>query len=195
MTLAWTPGADLATGGAGGPAFARWLRSGAAAAETAAALAGAAVPGRAPLFTADEGESWRQAAAQAADPVEAAGLAALSAGRADAVVTGQQPGFLGGPVLTLLKAATAVALARLRTEQGHPAVTVFWCADDDEDLIEALAPVGWDEASGAVRADGWAAARAGALPRGMIGPTSARSWCGPGAALLAAAAAARPGDG
>lgn len=193
MTPAWTPGADLATAGAGGAAFARWLLAGSAAADASAALAVPAPPGPAPLFGEAAGRPWRQAAEAAAAADEAVALAALTAGRAGAVVTGQQPGFLGGPTLTLLKIATALALARRRTEQGRPTVAVFWCADDDDDLLEALAPAGWDPAAGLVRAEGWAAARAGAVPRGMIGPTPARSWCRPGAALLAAAAAARPG--
>ncbi len=59
------------------------------------------------------------------------------------VVTGQQPGFLGGPLLTLHKIATAIALAARRTAAGKPTVPVFWSGDDDDDLAEALAPVGW----------------------------------------------------
>jgi len=67
----------------------------------------------------------------------------LADGRAAVVVTGQQPGFLGGPLYTLYKIATAVALARSRTLNGHPTVPVFWSADDDTDLAEALAAVAW----------------------------------------------------
>lgn len=192
MTLGWAPGNELSTAGAGGPAFAHWLRDGSAAAGTSAALAGPAAA--APLFAARAGESWRLQSAATGGPAEAACVADLASGRAAAVVTGQQPGFLGGPVLTLLKVATALALARWRTEQGRPTVAVFWCGDDDDDLVEALTPVGWDPATGPVRADGWAEARAGRLPRAMIGPTSARRWCGPGAAHLAAASAACPHD-
>ncbi len=59
------------------------------------------------------------------------------------VVTGQQPGLLGGPLLTVYKIATAIKLARRRTETGFPTVPVFWSGDDDDDLAEALAPVGW----------------------------------------------------
>lgn len=65
-------------------------------------------------------------------------VAALQAGEADIVVTGQQPGFLGGPLYTLYKVATTIALARLRSLSGQPTVPVFWSGDDDDDLAEAL---------------------------------------------------------
>ncbi len=56
---------------------------------------------------------------------------------ASAVVTGQQVGLFGGPLLTLLKAATAVALAAEATERtGHAHVPVFWLATEDHDLEE-----------------------------------------------------------
>lgn len=196
MSLSWEPGRDLATAGAGGPAFTRWLRGGEAARAAATALnAGAApMPGVAPLFGGLDGEAWRAAEAAAGPAGTPARLAALAEGRLEVVVTGQQPGFLGGPVLTLLKVATALALARLRSAAGRPTVAVFWCGDDDDDLIEALSPAGWAAGAGIVRADGWGAARSGRLPRGMVGPTPARLWCRPGAALLSAAADARPGD-
>lgn len=194
MTLGWTTGTALPNAGAGGPAFARRLLEGIASQAAVAAVRAPVPPTPAPLFAAPAGEAWRLEAMAGGGPDQAACLADLAAGRAAVVVTGQQPGFLGGPVLTLLKVATAVALARLRTAQGRPTAAVFWCGDDDDDLVEALAPVGWDRHTGPVRADGWADARAGRLPRAMIGPTSARRWCAPGAALLAAAAAARPQD-
>lgn len=85
------------------------------------------------------------------DPPGPASLARLTAnletlrqGRARTVVTGQQPGFLGGPLYTLFKIATAIALAERRTAAGNPTFPVFWMGDDDTDLREALAPVGWD---------------------------------------------------
>lgn len=56
---------------------------------------------------------------------------------ARAVVTGQQVGLLGGPLLTLLKAATAVARAREATRTtGVEHVPVFWLATEDHDLAE-----------------------------------------------------------
>jgi len=56
---------------------------------------------------------------------------------AKAVVTGQQVGLFGGPLLTLLKAATAVARAKQVTEATQVAhVPVFWLATEDHDLPE-----------------------------------------------------------
>lgn len=54
------------------------------------------------------------------------------------VVTGQQPGLLGGPLLTLHKVAGALSLARrLDTPGGRRVIPVFWLASDDHDLDEA----------------------------------------------------------
>ncbi len=56
---------------------------------------------------------------------------------ARAVVTGQQVGLLGGPLLTLLKAATAVARASEATRTtGVEHVPIFWLATEDHDLPE-----------------------------------------------------------
>jgi bacillithiol biosynthesis cysteine-adding enzyme BshC len=56
---------------------------------------------------------------------------------ARAVVTGQQVGLFGGPLLTLLKAATAVARAKEATAAtGIPHVPIFWLATEDHDLAE-----------------------------------------------------------
>ena len=53
------------------------------------------------------------------------------------VVTGQQVGLFGGPLLTILKAATAVARARQAADQtGVEHVPVFWMATEDHDLDE-----------------------------------------------------------
>jgi len=71
-------------------------------------------------------------------------VARLAAGRAGVVITGQQPGFLGGPLYTLYKIAAAVVLAEMRTAAGRPTVPVFWSGDDDDDYREALQPVAWD---------------------------------------------------
>jgi bacillithiol biosynthesis cysteine-adding enzyme BshC len=58
-------------------------------------------------------------------------------GGARAVVTGQQVGLFGGPLLTLLKAATAVARAKDATRiSGVEHVPVFWLATEDHDLAE-----------------------------------------------------------
>jgi bacillithiol biosynthesis cysteine-adding enzyme BshC len=53
-----------------------------------------------------------------------------------AIVTGQQVGLFGGPAYTLYKALTALKLAHQLTEQGIPAVPVFWLATEDHDLAE-----------------------------------------------------------
>lgn len=56
---------------------------------------------------------------------------------ARAVVTGQQVVLFGGPLLTILKAATAVARAREATRAtGIEHVPIFWLATEDHDLEE-----------------------------------------------------------
>ncbi len=56
---------------------------------------------------------------------------------AAAVVTGQQVGLFGGPLLTLLKAATAIRKAHDATAaSGRPHVPIFWLATEDHDLAE-----------------------------------------------------------
>jgi bacillithiol biosynthesis cysteine-adding enzyme BshC len=71
-------------------------------------------------------------------PPEARSAAAMLADpRTVAVVTGQQAGAFGGPLFTLLKAVTAIQLARrTAAEQGTPAVAVFWVDAEDHDWEE-----------------------------------------------------------
>ncbi|QNI37920.1 bacillithiol biosynthesis cysteine-adding enzyme BshC [Edaphobacter albus] len=65
-----------------------------------------------------------------------ANIEKLRAG-ARAVVTGQQVVLFGGPLLTLLKAATAISRAREATRiTGVEHVPVFWMATEDHDLAE-----------------------------------------------------------
>ncbi|MGO8720344.1 MAG: bacillithiol biosynthesis cysteine-adding enzyme BshC [Acidobacteriaceae bacterium] len=59
----------------------------------------------------------------------------LAAG-AGAVVTGQQVALFGGPLMTLMKAATAIHLASKATRAGHPHVPIFWLASEDHDFDE-----------------------------------------------------------
>ena len=54
------------------------------------------------------------------------------------VTTGQQAGLFGGPLYTLSKALTALALADAIEETfGVPTAPVFWAASDDADFLEA----------------------------------------------------------
>jgi bacillithiol synthase len=77
-----------------------------------------------------------QGRAFGAGPATLANIAKLRAG-ARAIVTGQQVGLFGGPLLTLLKAATAIARARqAAAETGIEHVPVFWLATEDHDLEE-----------------------------------------------------------
>jgi hypothetical protein len=53
------------------------------------------------------------------------------------VITGQQPGVFGGPLLTAYKVFTAVALARRIAETvSRPVVPLYWCGSDDTDFAE-----------------------------------------------------------
>ncbi len=62
----------------------------------------------------------------------------LAAGPVLAVTSGQQPGLFTGPLYTVYKALSAIALARrLERDQGVPVVPVFWVAGDDHDFAEA----------------------------------------------------------
>jgi bacillithiol synthase len=65
-------------------------------------------------------------------------LEASANGRGVVVTTGQQPGLFGGPVYTLSKALSALALAdSLQATSGVPVAPVFWAATDDTDFKEA----------------------------------------------------------
>ncbi len=91
-------------------------------------------PGTTTALTAPLQAQQRARGAPAA-AVAAAGR--LAAPRSVAVVTGQQAGLFGGPLYTLLKAISAIRVAR-QVEQIHdvPAVAVFWVDAEDHDLDE-----------------------------------------------------------
>jgi len=77
---------------------------------------------------------------QAALPASAArdrNLAALHAGHAAVVVSGQQVGLFLGPLYTFYKAATAIAAARaIEGESGVRCVPLFWLQTEDHDFAE-----------------------------------------------------------
>jgi hypothetical protein len=65
------------------------------------------------------------------------GLRGLAGGTARVVVSGQQPGVGGGPLMTLHKIATTCALAReVEARHGVRCVPVFWIGADDDDFAE-----------------------------------------------------------
>ena len=53
-----------------------------------------------------------------------------------AVVTGQQVGLFGGPLMSLFKIASALAIAQQVQQSGVDCVPVFWLATEDHDLDE-----------------------------------------------------------
>src|SRR5271166_671916 len=53
-----------------------------------------------------------------------------------AVVTGQQVGLFGGPLMSLLKVGSMLALAKQVQQSGVECVPVFWLATEDHDLDE-----------------------------------------------------------
>ena len=62
----------------------------------------------------------------------------LAGGEVLAVTTGQQPGLFTGPLYTIYKALSVIALARrLERDRGVRVVPVFWVAGDDHDFAEA----------------------------------------------------------
>jgi bacillithiol biosynthesis cysteine-adding enzyme BshC len=53
------------------------------------------------------------------------------------VISGQQAGFMGGPVYTAYKIATTIRLAaRLQEQFGQPFIPLFWLATEDHDFNE-----------------------------------------------------------
>src|SRR6266545_8219750 len=84
------------------------------------------------------GEPRRVAPEVLAATLPGPGRDKLGRGAVVAVTTGQQPGLFTGPLYTIYKALSAIALAaRLERERGTPVVPVFWVAGDDHDFAEA----------------------------------------------------------
>lgn len=66
-----------------------------------------------------------------------ANIQRLAGPRSLVVVGGQQAGLFGGPLYTIHKALTILALAqRMETDLGQPVIPVFWIASEDSDLAE-----------------------------------------------------------
>jgi len=102
-----------------------------------------------------DGDQWTQYARDVAASVSAdwlddlrgaiapsgAALSRLSksaGGKGVVITTGQQPGLFGGPLMTLIKAISARALADvLSAKTGLPVAPLFWSATDDADFDEA----------------------------------------------------------
>jgi bacillithiol biosynthesis cysteine-adding enzyme BshC len=57
------------------------------------------------------------------------------------VVTGQQPGLLGGPLYAFAKMAAAARWAAEIEARGEPAVAIYWVATEDHDWAEVSAAV------------------------------------------------------
>lgn len=82
----------------------------------------------------------RQLTRRGAPPEAHQAAAQLALPATVAIVTGQQAGVFGGPLYTLLKAVTAVQLARqVKTAYGVEAVPVFWVDVEDHDWAEVRA--------------------------------------------------------
>lgn len=83
----------------------------------------------------------RRAMADAVRPIgddAARKLEQIASGDGFFVTTGQQPGLFGGPLYTVHKALSAVALARrLESLLGTTVMPLFWVASDDHDWEEA----------------------------------------------------------
>lgn len=72
-------------------------------------------------------------------PAQAKNLNLLKSYNSLAVVTGQQVGFLGGPLYTLVKALSAVALS-IKLNDHHKDfsfIPIFWIEDNDHDNLES----------------------------------------------------------
>ena len=78
------------------------------------------------------------AAVRTSSAAAAAKLERIASGDGFFVTTGQQPGLFGGPLYTVHKALTAIALARhLEGLLEAPVLALFWVASDDHDWAEA----------------------------------------------------------
>ena len=92
----------------------------------------------APLAVPRKGTPRRVTAALLEATLPGPGRDRLATGEVLVVTTGQQPGLFTGPLYTVYKALSAMALARrLERVRRVPVVPVFWVAGDDHDFHEA----------------------------------------------------------
>ncbi len=70
------------------------------------------------------------------DPSQVEAMARFESG-CYCIVSGQQVGFLGGPLYTFYKIATALSRARQLKTEGIDSCVVFWIEDNDHDKDEA----------------------------------------------------------
>lgn len=93
----------------------------------------------------------------------------LAAPTTVAVVTGQQAGLFGGPLYTLLKAVTAIQVARdVRRQFGVAAVPVFWVEIEDHDWAEVRSARVLDKDGATSRLTATDPPGAGSLPVGKL---------------------------
>jgi bacillithiol biosynthesis cysteine-adding enzyme BshC len=72
-----------------------------------------------------------------AGPLAMENIERLTDPRSVVVIGGQQAGLFGGPLYTIYKALTVLALSEhLRSALKRPVVPVFWIASEDSDLAE-----------------------------------------------------------
>lgn len=105
------------------------------------------------------------------------------------VMTGQQAGLFGGPLYTLLKALSAVTLARdIAEKTGGDSIPVFWVEDNDHDFAEI--------AQAAVLNRDYQVQRTvvAETPGEERAPVGSRVWQGADAALDELLAALQPTD-
>jgi uncharacterized protein YllA (UPF0747 family) len=98
------------------------------------------------------GLGWGVSLREAMRPTGAAAarLARVTGGQGVVVTTGQQPGLFGGPMYTIVKALSALALAdRIEAVTSVPTAPVFWAATDDADFAEGSAT--WLPMAGGLR--------------------------------------------
>lgn len=72
-------------------------------------------------------------------------IEAWASGRAGVVIAGQQVGFGGGPLYTLVKLASLVHLKNALGREGRRVVALFWMATEDHDLDEVARLSLWAE--------------------------------------------------